>query len=81
MYLETRRDSLLLFFEVVKVEEVFFHNGFLKLLLCTQTGWMKKFFLRIRSHVKSLHVLFSLSGLLRPHLYSPALSGLWFLAF
>ena len=68
---------MLLFFQVVTVEEVFF----LKLLLCIQTGWMKKFFLRMWSHIKSLDVLFSLSGLPRPHLYSPVLSRLCFLAF
>lgn len=71
---------MLLFFDVVKVEEVFFNTSFLKLLLCIQTGWMKKFFLWMWSHIKSLHVLFSLSGLPRPHRYNPALSRFCFLA-
>lgn len=84
-YLETRRDSFTLLREVspfkwFKIRKCF-NDNFLKQLLHTQTGWMKKFFLSIRDHVKSLHVLFPLSGLPRPHLCCPVLSGLWFLTF
>lgn len=62
----------------------FFNSVFLKLLLCIQTQWIRKFFLRIQIHKKShkvtLCAVFSFWPP-RPHLYSPALSRLCFLAF